>query len=352
MSSHLSNTFYSHVVPENYVMQPSSGADDDAFLGSYQDADFVSEEEQEDFHFSHDAFAATAPACSDKVVVAQQEDGSRVGMKNKSSCCPVWAIALIVLLGLGAIAGATVGIVYACRQNDNNGGGNTALGTNNVLLAEKVLQDPDTAVIVVDFQYDFLEGGALAVPGADQKYEEAVRAFVGKARSMNRKIVWSQDWHPADHMSFAANNPGKKEFEEVKLIRTATNGNTVETNQVMWPVHCVQGSHGAEIAMPVDAGEKIQQKGTRTDWDSYSAFLDDGGHGTGLTEYLQSEGIKSVVVFGLALDYCVFFTATDGVDEGFNVYWVPELSRGINPDFDHAEYADAGCKAVQLSADL
>ncbi|CAD7952860.1 unnamed protein product [Amoebophrya sp. A25] len=217
----------------------------------------------------------------------------------------------------------------------------------------ELLASEKTAILVVDFQHDFMEGGNLAVPGANyEDYKTAVVDFVTACRNAKRKLclAWSQDWHPEDHWSFAISHEDKPApFSQKKLVRDKDDGTTVETDQTMWPVHCVQGSKGAEFVMEVKEGEFIQQKGTKTKWDSYSAFEDDGGHETGLTAYLKEKGVENVLCLGLATDFCVFFSATDSVKSGFNTYVIPELCRGIAPDFDFKKYTDAGCAKVPLS---
>ncbi|CAD7967143.1 unnamed protein product [Amoebophrya sp. A120] len=215
--------------------------------------------------------------------------------------------------------------------------------------ADEVLNNDETAIIVVDFQHDFMEGGNLAVSGADYgKYKDDVVAFVEKCRGKGRVIVWSQDWHPEDHQSFAKNHDGGVPFTQKKLSRPKESGEIIDTDQTLWPVHCVQGSKGAEFVTEVREGEFVQQKGTMPPWDSYSAFMDDGGHPTGLADHLKNKGIKATVCFGLALDFCVYFTAKDSCQSGFSTYWIPELCRGIDPEFENSKYDTAGCYTITL----
>jgi nicotinamidase/pyrazinamidase len=188
-----------------------------------------------------------------------------------------------------------------------------------------------TALILVDLQNDFLPGGALAVTAGDE-----VLPVANKMMSAGFKhIVATQDWHPANHGSFASNNPGAKAGSMGKLSGL---------NQVMWPNHCVQGTRGAEFAAKIDSKKftKVFKKGTDPSVDSYSGFFDNGGKNpTGLSPYLKSIGVLEVVVMGLATDYCVKFTALDAVTEGFKVTFLKDGSRAVNIN------AEDEAKAIQ-----
>ncbi|MEZ5329936.1 MAG: bifunctional nicotinamidase/pyrazinamidase [Verrucomicrobiales bacterium] len=162
------------------------------------------------------------------------------------------------------------------------------------------------ALIVVDVQNDFLPGGALAVADGD-----AVIPVINRLMGEHDFVVATQDWHPADHGSFAANHPAANLGEVIDL-----NG----LDQILWPVHCVQGSIGAEFAGKLDEHkfDAIFQKGTNPEIDSYSGFYDNGRRkSTGLAEWLRDRGVTHVTVVGLATDYCVRFTAEDAASEGF-----------------------------------
>lgn len=194
------------------------------------------------------------------------------------------------------------------------------------------------ALILVDIQNDFLPGGALAVPDGD--------AVVPIANQLMRNfeiIVATQDWHPADHGSFAANHPGHGLFESIDLHGLP---------QTLWPVHCVQGTPGAEFAdsLNIERITKVFRKGTHPQIDSYSG-LHDNGHrkATGLGDWLREQGVRDVTVCGLATDYCVKFTALDALAEGFAVTLHVPACRGVNlnpGDVDHAitEMEQAGIK--------
>ena len=175
------------------------------------------------------------------------------------------------------------------------------------------------ALILVDIQTDFLPGGALAVPDGD-----AIIPVVNGLQAKFPLVVATQDWHPANHGSFAANHPGKNVFEQIDL-----NG----LPQTLWPVHCVQGTPGAELAMGLERGRiaKIFPKGTDAGIDSYSG-LNDNGHrkSTGLGEWLKAKTVTEVFVCGLATDYCVKFTALDAAQMGFETFFIEDASRGVN----------------------
>jgi len=175
------------------------------------------------------------------------------------------------------------------------------------------------ALILVDIQTDFLPGGALAVPDGD-----AIIPVVNRLQAKFPLVVATQDWHPANHGSFAANHPGNAVFTQIDL-----NG----LPQTLWPVHCVQGTPGADLATGLqrEGIAKIFPKGTDAGIDSYSG-LNDNGHrkSTGLGEWLREKGVTEVFVCGLATDYCVKFTALDAVQMGFKTYFIEDASRGVN----------------------
>lgn len=175
------------------------------------------------------------------------------------------------------------------------------------------------ALILVDIQNDFLPDGALAVPNGDE-----IIPIVNRLQPTFDLVIMTQDWHPANHGSFAANHPGLRPYDVVKL-----NG----LDQVLWPTHCVQGSPGAEFSMHLDIRrvDRIFQKGTDPGVDSYSGFFDNGRRkATGLGDYLEEKGVTSVHVCGLATDYCVKYTALDALSLGFKTFLIEDASRGVN----------------------
>lgn len=175
------------------------------------------------------------------------------------------------------------------------------------------------ALILVDIQTDFLPGGALAVPDGD-----AIIPVVNRLQAKFPLVVATQDWHPANHGSFAANHPGQAVFAQIDL-----NG----LPQTLWPVHCVQGTPGAELAPGLQRERiaKIFPKGTDAGIDSYSGLFDNGHRkSTGLGEWLKAKGVTEVFVCGLATDYCVKFTALDAAQMGFKTFFIEDASRGVN----------------------
>lgn len=175
-----------------------------------------------------------------------------------------------------------------------------------------------SALLVVDVQNDFCPGGALGVPDGD--------AVVGPVNRISRhfhKVVFTQDWHPADHISFAAT------WKRSPYDTIVTDG----VPQVLWPEHCVQGSNGAAFhpGLRVEAASIILRKGTRRDLDSYSAlFENDRRTPTGLDGYFRSLGVKSLWLSGLATDYCVYYSALDALRQGYEVVIIEDAIRGVD----------------------
>jgi nicotinamidase/pyrazinamidase len=196
------------------------------------------------------------------------------------------------------------------------------------------------ALILVDLQNDFVPGGALAVRGGDQ-----VIPIANHLASQFKIVVATQDWHPANHGSFAANHPGNQIGQVIEL-----NG----LPQVLWPVHCVQNTPGANFVPTLATNKitKIFQKGTDPAIDSYSGFFDNGHRKeTGLGEWLSEQKVRDVYVMGLATDYCVKFTALDASQLGFHVHLVQDGCRGVDlraGDISQAieEMKDAGVKII------
>ncbi|WP_133273474.1 bifunctional nicotinamidase/pyrazinamidase [Hymenobacter radiodurans] len=177
------------------------------------------------------------------------------------------------------------------------------------------------ALLLIDVQNDFVPGGALAVPEGDE-----IVALLNRLQPHFELVVATQDWHPANHKSFAANHAGRQPFEETELHGLA---------QVLWPAHCVQSTPGAELhpELHTNQVEAIFRKGTDPEIDSYSGFYDNGHRkATGLAAYLFGRGITSVYVAGLAADYCVYFTAKDALQEGFETFLIEDATRPINQE--------------------
>lgn len=202
---------------------------------------------------------------------------------------------------------------------------------------------PGAALILIDIQNDFCPGGALAVADGDAVVPVA-NALIDKVET----VVLTQDWHPANHSSFAANHPGKVPFSTIEMPYGT---------QVLWPTHCVQGTEGAAFHKDLltDRASLIIRKGFRTDIDSYSAFYEnDHKTTTGLAGYLKESGIKELVMAGLATDFCVRFSAVDAAKLGFSVTMVEDGCRAIDLDGSlaaaKAELAEHGVKIISSDA--
>jgi nicotinamidase/pyrazinamidase len=175
------------------------------------------------------------------------------------------------------------------------------------------------ALILTDIQYDFVPGGALAVPEGDEIVPVANRLMPDYDL-----VVATQDWHPADHKSFASRHPGKKVGDVIRLGGL---------QQVLWPDHCVQGTHGAELVEGLDKKriDKRVHKGTDPEIDSYSTFFDNEHRkSTGLGEFLKARHVDEVYFMGLATDYCVKYSVLDSLGFRFKTFVLLEGCRGID----------------------
>lgn len=174
------------------------------------------------------------------------------------------------------------------------------------------------ALVIVDIQNDFLDGGSLEVPDS--------RSIVTPVNDLQKHfdlVVATQDWHPPNHKSFASNHAGKKPFDRIIL-----NG----LEQVLWPDHCIQGSEGANFpdSLKTDKIAAIFRKGMDPEIDSYSGFYDNGHKiSTGLTGYLREKGVTDLYFCGLAADICVYYTIKDAVNEGFTATLVEDASKPL-----------------------
>ena len=174
------------------------------------------------------------------------------------------------------------------------------------------------ALILVDLQNDFMPGGALAVPQGDE-----VIPLADELQHRFDIVVATKDWHPPDHGSFAENHKGKKPGDRIML-------DGIE--QILWPVHCVQNTHGAEFAPSFETSRiaHVFHKGTERNIDSYSTFFDNmHRRHTGLAHYLEKRAIKEIYLMGLALDYCVKYSALDARQLGLSAYVILDGCRGI-----------------------
>ena len=200
--------------------------------------------------------------------------------------------------------------------------------------------DDATVLIIVDAQYGFMPGGGLAVADGD-----AVVPVVNRIAPRFANVVLTQDWHPADHISFAANHPGRAPFETITLPYG---------EQVLWPTHCVQGTRDAALHddLRVPQAQLIIRKGFHRDVDSYSAFMEaDRRTSTGLAAYLKARGISKLYLCGLATDYCVAWSALDARAAGFEATVIEDACRAIDLNGSlaraWADMAAAGVGRVQ-----
>lgn len=175
-----------------------------------------------------------------------------------------------------------------------------------------------TALILIDLQNDFCPGGNLAVPDGD-----AVIALANQLQPHFDQVIATKDWHPANHASFAANHSNRQVGEVLHHHGV---------DQILWPIHCVQNTAGAEFHKDLDTLhiQKIFYKGTDVNVDSYSAFYDNKQlRKTGLEEYLHEQKVTDVYIMGLATDYCVKFSCLDAAKMDFNVYLIEDACRGV-----------------------
>ncbi len=199
---------------------------------------------------------------------------------------------------------------------------------------------PDDVLMVVDVQYDFLPGGSLAVAGGND-----IVPLINTLARRFRNVVLTQDWHPADHISFASQHPGKAPFDTIELDYGT---------QVLWPDHCVWDSHGAEIAGTLDVphAQLVIRKGYDRAIDSYSGFQEaDRQTLTGLAGYLNERDVGRLFLTGLATDFCVAWTAMDGAAGGFDVTVIEDATRAIDANGSlekaWADMEEAGVQRIQ-----
>lgn len=182
-----------------------------------------------------------------------------------------------------------------------------------------MLKSNRNALIIVDVQNDFCEGGGLAVEDAN-----SIIPVINKISNKFDRVVATQDWHPAEHMSFASNHDDKEPFD-TKEIKGR--------EQTIWPDHCVQDTAGAQFHPRLDIKpvDLIIRKGTKVDVDSYSGFRDNDKETiTGLDGYLKRLNTQNLFLVGLATDVCVFYTAMDSVELGFHTFLIEDATRGVD----------------------
>lgn len=186
------------------------------------------------------------------------------------------------------------------------------------------------ALLLIDIQNDFMPGGPLAV----QRGNEMIPLVNEIVHYPFDIIVATKDWHPFEHGSFASNHEGKSPGDHINLGGL---------DQILWPIHCVQGTHGAEFALGWDSTEvdKVIYKGTDPLIDSYSAFFDNGHRkSTGLEDYFREKGVKQIFIAGLVIDYCVKYSVLDALQIGFQPFVIVDACRGVNlqPGDDERAY--------------
>jgi len=208
-----------------------------------------------------------------------------------------------------------------------------------------VFGEQKIGVIVVDLQGDFTtyKNGSLAVAGTDEAFVNKVQKVTQELSAKGYPIFGTQDWHPADHISFFSNHAGKKPFEAMQI-----EGRT----QVLWPPHCVQGTENARVIVDNNLFLAIVKKGKDKQYDSYSGFQDDGGAKTEMNQILQKNGIKELIVYGIATDYCVKATAIDAAAAGFKVTVIEGLSKGVAPDTTAKALEEMKAKGITIQTDL
>jgi len=212
-------------------------------------------------------------------------------------------------------------------------------------MAEQSFSTENTGVIVVDVQGDFTtwKKGSLAVSGADAAFVDKIRKATKALSKKGYTIFGTQDWHPADHVSFHTNHAGKKPLEVIKIN---------ERTQVLWPPHCVQGTENASVLVNNNLFLAIVKKGKDKDYDSYSGFQDDGGAKTEMNRILKKNGIRNLFVYGLATDYCVKATAIDAVDAGYKVSLIEGLSKGVAPETSEKALQEMKDRGITILKEL
>jgi len=192
-------------------------------------------------------------------------------------------------------------------------------------------------LVIIDVQNDFMPGGPLEVPEGNM-----ILPVINKIESCFDLIVATQDWHPADHRSFASNHMYKKPFDRV-FLRGA--------EQILWPDHCIQGSSGAELHKDIETKKiaAIFRKGMDLETDSYSGFYDNNHIlTTGLAGYLREKGTSEIHFCGLAADICVYYSILDSISEGFTSILVEDASRPLYPD----KFDDVKCELAKKGAHI
>ncbi|HBN31358.1 MAG TPA: bifunctional nicotinamidase/pyrazinamidase [Rhodobacteraceae bacterium] len=209
-------------------------------------------------------------------------------------------------------------------------------------MAEKIKLGKTDVLVVIDVQKDFCAGGALAVQNAD-----AIVSPINSLMTQFDNVVISQDWHPVGHKSFYTSHKGKMPFETTMMPYG---------EQILWPAHCVAGTPGAEFHSDLDTSQAkaIIRKGTNVEIDSYSTFFEnDRKTPTGMAGYLRQNGFTRIFLTGIATEYCVGFSAIDGIEEGFDVFVITDATASFdNEDYEHMQkrWDECGVKKITMDA--
>jgi len=187
------------------------------------------------------------------------------------------------------------------------------------------------------------KNGSLAVDGTDQAFVAKVKKATEMLKEKGHLIFATQDWHPAEHVSFYSNHVGTEPYEAIQI-----EGRT----QVLWPPHCVQDTEKAKVLLDNDLFVAIVQKGKDKRYDSYSGFQDDGGAKTEMAGILKENAIRALIVYGIATDYCVKATAIDAADAGYKVTVVEGLSKGVAQDTTAEALDEMKAKGIILVKEL
>ncbi len=200
-------------------------------------------------------------------------------------------------------------------------------------------------IVVTDIQGDFTEWkkGSLAVPGSDEKYVKKAEEATRRLSTLGLPIFGTQDWHPPNHVSFATSHPGKKAFDTITLAGKA---------RVLWPPHCVQGTENARVLIDNNLFLAIVKKAQDPAVESYSAFQDENGRKTEMDTILKMNGVKKVIVYGIATDYCVRATSLDLVSAGYKATVIEDLCRGVSPDTSRAAIEEIRKQGVRVLGSL
>jgi nicotinamidase/pyrazinamidase len=212
-------------------------------------------------------------------------------------------------------------------------------------LSETLKERRMNGAIVVDIQGDFtqLMSGSLAVRGSGLDYVNKINKAIDRIKDKGIPLWASQDWHPADHISFYTNHPRKKAFDKIILQGK---------EQVLWPPHCLQNTSNADLLVNPHLFDAVVRKGQDNRFDSYSCFQDDGGQETKLNEILKQWGIKNLIIFGIATDYCVRFTVLDGLARGYKIGIIQSLCRGVDTTTSAQALAEIKEKGAIIFEDL